>query len=214
MLTNEQLQKVNDHRTELTFKKGELLNKQGMFMSHIVYIRKGFVKIYMEDGDDLTALSIAKPGAFLGMHALHGQLIAPYSAEALTDTEVCLKDISVFKALLLENPEFASGVIEVLNAKLTQAYKRMFSLTTKHIDGRFSELLLYFSNVIYESNPFNLTIARKEIASLISATPESVSRLISQFKELSITKGKGNSIEILDFDQLKALCKCESLSIY
>jgi len=183
-------------------------------MSHIVYIRKGFVKIYMEDGDDLTTLSIAKPGAFLGMHALNGQPIAPFSAEALTDTEVCLKDVNVFKALILENPEFASGVIEVLNAKLTQAYKRMFSLTTKQIDGRFSELLLYLSNVVYESNPFNLTIARKEIANLISATPESVSRLISHFKELGIIKGTGNSIEILDFNQLKTLCKCESLSIY
>ena len=43
-LTNDQMHKVDEHRTELTFKKGELLSKQGMFMSHIIYIRKGFVK--------------------------------------------------------------------------------------------------------------------------------------------------------------------------
>jgi len=183
-------------------------------MSHIIYVRKGFVKLYMESDDDLTILNIAKPGTFLGIQALYGQPVSPFSAVALTDTEVCLKDINVFRQLVLENPAFASGIIEVLNAHITQAYKRMFSLTNKQIDGRFSELLLYLSNVLYESNPFKLTISKKELASLISSSPESVSRLIGDFKDKGIIKGNGQVIEIVDFDKLKTICKCESLSIY
>jgi len=35
--------KVDERRTELSFKKGDLLTKQGMFMSLIIYVRKGFV---------------------------------------------------------------------------------------------------------------------------------------------------------------------------
>jgi CRP/FNR family transcriptional regulator len=208
------LQRVDDTRVELSFKKGELLNKQGMLMSHIIYVRKGFVKLYMESDDDLTILNIAKPGTFLGIQALYGQPVSPFSAVALTDTEVCLKDINVFRQLVLENPAFASGIIEILNANITQAYKRMFSLTTKQIDGRFSELLLYLSDVLYESNPFRLTISKKELANLISSSPESVSRLIGDFKEKGIIKGDGQLIEITDFDKLRAICKCESLSIY
>lgn len=214
MLTDEQLQKVDDHRAELSFKKGELLNKQGMFMSHIIYIRKGFVKLYIENDDEQTTLSIAKPGTFLGVQALYGQAVSPFSAEALTDVEVCLKDIGVFREMVLVNPKFASGVIEVLNDALTQAYKRMFSLTTKQMDGRFSELLLYLSDVLYESNPFTLTISRKEIAGLISTTPESVSRLIGEFRERGLISNKGHVFELLDKDKLKDICKCETLSIY
>lgn len=214
MLTNEQLQKVDDHRAELSFKKGELLNKQGMFMSHIIFIRKGFVKLFIENDDVSTILSIAKPGTFIGVQALYGQAISPFSAEALTDTEVCLKDIGVFRELVLGNPKFASGVIEVLNENLTQAYKRMFSLSNKQMDGRFSELLLYMSDVLYQSNPFTLTISRKEIAGLISTTPESVSRLIGEFKERGVIEVNGNVIEILDAKLLKNICKCETLSIY
>jgi CRP-like cAMP-binding protein len=213
-LTNEQLQKVDDHRAELTFKKGELLNKQGMFMSHIIYIRKGFVKLYIENDGETTILSIAKPGTFIGVQALYGQVASPFSAEALTDTEVCLKDINVFRELIMQNPGFASGIIEVLNANLTQAYKRMFSLANKQIDGRFTELLLYLSNVLYEANPFDLTISRKEIASLISTSPESVSRLIGDFKERGLIKVKGNNIELVKNDELQTICKCETLTVY
>jgi CRP-like cAMP-binding protein len=49
---------------------------------------------------------------------------------------------------------------------------------------------------------------------LISTSPESVSRLISDFKAKGIIQGKGQSIEILDLDELEGICKCDSLDIY
>ena len=213
-LTNEQMRRVDERRVELTYKKGELLSKQGTLMSHVIYIRKGFVKLYMENDGEITIIAIAKPGTFIGIQALYGEQVFPFSAEALTDAEVCLKDIGVFRDLVLENSGFAQRVIEILNANLVQSYKRMFSLTTRQIDARFSELLLYLRNVLYESNPFKLTISRKEIAGLISTSPESVSRLISDFKDKGIIAGKGQTIEILDASKLEGICNCESLDSY
>lgn len=213
-LTEEQMHRVDERRVELNYKKGELLSKQGTLMSHVIFVRKGFVKLYLENEGEVTILSIAKPGTFIGIQALYGEQVFPFSAEALTDCEVCLKDIGVFRELVLENAEFAQRVIEILNASLVQSYKRMFSLTTRQIDARFSELLLYLRNVLYQSNPFKLTISRKEIAGLISTSPESVSRLISDFKERGIIKGKGQMIEIVDTKKLMNICKCESLPIY
>jgi len=215
-LTEEQIHRVDERRVELTYKKGELLSKQGTLMSHVIFIRKGFVKLYLENDGEITILSIAKPGTFIGVQALYGEQVFPFSAQALTDAEVCLKDITVFRELVSENAEFAQRIIEILNASLVQSYKRMFSLTTKHIDARFAELLLYLRNVLYQSNPFKLTISRKEIAGLISTSPESVSRLISDFKDQGIikSKGKGHVIEIADDKKLMDICKYESLPIY
>lgn len=211
-LSEEQMNRVDERRSELSFKRGELLNKQGMFMTHIIFIRKGFVKLYLENDDDVTILGIAKPGSFIGLQALYGESVFPFSAQALTDTEVCMKDINVFRELVLENTQFSRGVIEILNADLIQAYKRMFSLSTQQVNSRFSELLLFMHNVLYQSNPFNLTISKKDIADLISSSPESVSRLISDFKDQGIISSKGKTIEILNFGRLETLCKCESLS--
>lgn len=211
-LTEPQMHRVDEHRSELSFKKGELLDKQGMFMTHIIFVRKGFVKIYLENEDGITVLGIAKPGSFIGLQALYGESVFPFSAEALTDTEVCMKDIVVFRELILENAKFARGIIEILNTDLVQAYRRMSSLSTQQVSSRFAELLLFMRNVLYQSNPFHLTISNKDIADLISTSPESVSRLIGDFRDQGIISSKGKTINIMDIHELEALGKCKSLS--
>jgi len=210
-LSEEQMHRVDERRSELSFKKGELLNKQGMFMTHIIFVRKGFVKLYLENDDGKTILGIVKPGSFIGLQALYGEPVFPFSAEAITDAEVCMKDINIFRELVLENPKFARGIIEILNVDLIQAYNRMSSLSTKQVNSRFAELLLFLRNVLYQANPFLLTISNKEIANLISTSPESVSRLISDFKDQGIITSKGKTMEIMDLHKLETLGKCKSL---
>jgi len=210
-LNDEQMQKLDAGRSELYFRKGELLSKQGMLMTHVFFLRTGFAELLLENAGERIILGIARPGSFIGIQSLYGEPVFPFSAEAMTDTEVCLKDISVFRELVLENSTFAKGVIEILNTDLIQSFNRMFSLTTRQIDGRFSELLLFLANVFYQSNPFELTISRREIAELISTTPESVSRLIGKFKNEGIIAGSGHTIEILDLDALEAMCQCKLL---
>lgn len=213
-LTDEQLYRVDEHRVALSFKKGELLCKQGSLMAQVIYIRKGFVKIFMENAGETVIIGIAQPYSFVGIQALYGSPVFPFSVEAMTDTEVCMKDINIFRELVLENTEFAQGVIEVLNANLTQSYNRIFTLTTRQISARFSELLYYMRNVLYASNPFRLTVSRKELADLVSTTPESISRMLAELKEKGIIKVDGQNIEILDSDKLESMCMCESLSAY
>jgi CRP/FNR family transcriptional regulator len=213
-LTDDQLYRVDELRVELSFKKGELLCKQGVPMSQVIYIRKGFVKIFMENAGELVVIGIAQPGTFVGIQALYGSPVFPFSVEAMTDTEVCMKDINVFRELILENSEFAKGIIEVLNANLLQSYNRIFALTTKQIGARFSELLYYMRNVLYQSNPFKMTVSRKELAELVSTTPESISRMLGEFKEQGIIRVNGQTIEILDSDKLESMCMCQSLLAY
>jgi len=213
-LTEEQLFKADEGHVELSFRQGELLSKQGMPLSHIIYIKKGFAKLYIEKDGELIILGIAQPGTFVGIQVLYGATVFPFSVEAITDAEVCMKDIGVFRELVLENAEFSREIIEVLNLNLMQAYNRMFSLTTKQISGRFSELLFYMRNVLYESNPFTLTISKKEMADLVSTSPESISRLFNEFREGGIIKVDGQTIEVLDSDKLESLCKCKSLVAY
>jgi CRP/FNR family transcriptional regulator len=210
-LTEEQMQKMDDGRSELYFRKGELLTKQGMLMTHVFYLRTGFAKMFLENSGEKITLGIARPGTFIGIQSLYGEPVFPFSAEAMTDVDVCLKDIDVFRELVMENAGFAQGVIEILNTDLIQSYNRMFSLTTKQIDGRFSELLLFLANVFYQSNPFDLTISRREIAELISTTPESVSRLISKFRAEKIISGSGHTIELVNLEALEAMCHCKLL---
>ena len=69
-LTEEQMFKVDEHRVELSFKKGELLSKQGMLLTQIIYIKKGFAKLYVEQDGELVILGIAQPGTFVDLSGL------------------------------------------------------------------------------------------------------------------------------------------------
>ena len=46
---------------------------------------------------ELVILGIAQPGTLVGTQALYGETVFPFSVEAITDTEVCMKDIGVFR---------------------------------------------------------------------------------------------------------------------
>ena len=206
-LTHEQMLRVSGQHTELAFKHGELLSKQGMLMSHVIYVLDGFVKLYLEGEDEVTTIGIAKPGAYIGIQMLYGRAVTPFSIEALTDARVCMIGIDVFREMIVENSGFARGIIEMLNDELTRSYGRIFSLTKKHVNARFAELLLYLKNMVYRSNPFELTISRKELADLISTSPETVSRLLGEFKKDGLIKVKGHTIKLADTKRLRTIRK-------
>jgi len=206
-LTPEQLQRVDHHRSELSYRKGEILCKQGSFISNMMFIKSGLVKLYLENGDNPTIISVEKQGYFIGLPSLFVEDVFHYSVEALADTEVCLVNINTFKELLSENSGFSAAIVSYLNSDLVYSYNRMASLTQKHINGRFAELMLYLSKKVYETNPFKTTISRKDMADLIATSHESISRLVKKFTEDQIINHKGHLFEILDEDKLRQISK-------
>lgn len=206
-LSVEQMKRVDSHRTEITYRKGETICKQGSFVSNILFIKKGFVKIYLEDHDHPTILSVQNDGYFIGLQSLYNGNVFHYSAEAIEDTDLCLVDVNIFKSLIEENAIFGARLIQYLNEDTVHAYNRFHSHTQKQIHGRFAEMLLYLQNEIYESNPFNLSISKKDLAEIISTSSESISRLFSELKNEGILKEKGKEITVVDEARLEQISR-------
>ena len=182
-LSHEELERVDNSRTEITYHKGEILCKQGSFIPNTIFIKQGLVKLYLEGGDHPMIISLEKDGYFIGIPSIFGDGVFHYTAEALTDVQVCQVDINVYRDLIHTNAEFAARILEKANKDIITAYNRLFSITHKQIHGRFAELLHYLSDKIYQANPFDVTLSRKDMAELIHTSPESISRLIKEFKE-------------------------------
>ena len=207
-LKPEELALVDKHRTELFYKKGEILCKQGAFVPNTIFVKEGIVKIYLEEGDQKLILSVEKDGYFIGLPSLFGDRVYHYTAEALSDVQVCQVDINIYRRLLETNPKFGVKVLETANRDTVKLYNRMFSLSQRQINGRFAELLLFLKNKIYESNPFELSIPRWEMAEWIQTSKESISRLIKEFREEGLINMNGSdTVEILDEDRLHQIMK-------
>jgi CRP/FNR family transcriptional regulator len=206
-LSEDQMKRVDNHRTEITYRKGETICKQGSFISNMLFIKKGLVKIYLENGTHPTILSVENDGYFIGLQSLFNENVFHYSVEALEETDLCLVDINVFRDLIRENAEFGARIIEYINNDVIKTYNRFHSHTQKQIHGRFAELLLYLKNDIYEQNPFALSITKKDMADIISTSNESVSRLCSELKNEGIINEKGRVLTILDEEKLEQISK-------
>ncbi len=207
-LSENELIQIDNGRFEVTFKKGEIVCKQGMLASHLIYIKKGFVKLYIEGGNSKNIiLTIEKDGYMIGLQSLFGNSVFQYTAVAYEDTTVCLFEMKTISEIIERNSGFASKLIAKLNENTIRSYSRLFCLTQKQSSGRLADILLCLSDRLYKENAFEMALSRKDLAEITVMSVESLSRVIKEFKDDGIIKLNGRHLEITDRERLERICE-------
>ncbi len=202
-LTPEELDFIDTNSVEVDYKRGETICKQGSFASHIMVIKEGLAKIYLENGNDSLILKILPAVNVIGLPALFdGNNTFPYSAQTYMDSTVRLIEIGAFKKLIESNAKFAGQVISMLAENTVIINGRFFCLTKKQTYGRLADVLLCLSNRIYKNDKFPLQLTRKDLAELASMSVESTTRILTKFKDEGLIAMHGNEVEILNPDKL------------
>ncbi|MEI8046291.1 MAG: Crp/Fnr family transcriptional regulator [Bacteroidota bacterium] len=208
LLTGEERELVNTQSVLVNYKKGEMVCKQGSFASHIMYLEKGLVKVYLEGNPKDLILTITPQRNLMGLQSLYeGNNTFLYSISTYTETVVRLIDIQIFKQLLKQNPQFAYRIINILNESTSQSYGRFFSLTQKQLHGRLADILLCLSRKIFKSETFDLPLTRSDLSELTSMSTESVIRILKDFKDDGIIDISNKSISLLDLPRLDTISK-------
>jgi len=203
LLTPEEKELIDNRSVLVNYKKGEMVCKQGSFASHIMYLEKGLVKIYLEGNPKDLILTITPQRNLMGLQALfEGNNTFLYSISTYTDSAVRLIDIQIFKQLLKQNPHFAYRIINILNESTSQSYGRFFSLTHKQLHGRLADILLCLSRKIFKNESFDLPLTRSDLSDLTSMSTESVIRIMKDFKDDGIIDINNKSITLLDLPRL------------
>lgn len=207
MLNSTELVLLSDNYHETTFQKGEIILSEGSSASYIVYLRRGLVKEFSRGDMNEYILQIVKPKSYLGLHSIFTDKINHYSYMALTDVVVCYIQLPVFSQFIQENGKFSFEILSSVCNDSLQNYHRFIDQHQKKIFGKVADALLYFANVIFKSESFQLPLSRKEIANMIGTSRESVSKQICGFEADNILKVNGRSITILDIERLKQISK-------
>jgi len=206
LLTQEEKEMINSSSVLVNYKKGEMICKQGSFASHIMYLEKGLVKIYLEGNPKDLILTITPQKNLMGLQALYeGNNTFLYSVSTYTEASVRLIDIQIFKQLLKQNPHFAYRIINILNESTSQSYGRFFSLTQKQLHGRMADILLCLSRRIFKSETFDLPLSRSDLSDLTSMSTESVIRIMKELKDDKIIDINNKSITLLDLPRLDSI---------
>ncbi len=199
----EGLNKLNSCKDQYSFKRGEVICKEGNQIDSILYLHKGLVKLHKSINETQSQIiSIAKPFDFVGLLSVFSNNYYLYSITAIEDSSVCFIAKECFKNELMNNGRFAYDILTRISKITDDVVESKFSLSKKHLRGRIAHILLDFSDNIYKKREFELPVSRREIAELIDMRTENVIRIMSEFRKDGLIKINGHSIEIVKPDML------------
>lgn len=208
-LTEKQLNEILKNKVNIKYKKKEIVAKQGSFASHIIYIKHGFLKLYIESetGDKDLIINIFGKNKLIGLSSLFDSNTYNYSISTLVPSELCLFEINDIKNMIKENSDFALKIIKRSHKSTIHAYNQMFNLTHKQLNGRIASSFLYLSRQVFNNNSFKMILSRSELANFTAMSTMSAVRTIKDFKKQGVISDKNGVIEILDFDALENISK-------
>ena len=208
LLAEEQKLLLQKNSNVVKYTRRKTVFLQNTRTSHIMLIISGMVKIFKTGRNERTVLlRIASPGEFIGLMSVMGDQLHQYSAAAVDDSEICFIDINAFKNVVMENGKFSIQLMSIISRDGLFIFNRLMSQTHKQLPGRIAEVLLYFSETIFDSPVFDFPLTRRELAELAGTTKESFIRTLTEFKNDKIIKLDSSHVEIISMDIVKTLCE-------
>lgn len=205
-LTKEQTFYLCDNNSSATFDTGENIFKEGALSLNIVYIKTGLVKLHMKGISEHDHLiKLVKAPNYLGIPSSVGDKINQYSVTAIEKTDVCFIALETFQNLLMENKGFSYQIIVDLCKKELEQYKSCLHKIQKHSAGLLADVLLNFASSIYNSTTYTMPLSRQELADLIGASRENISRNLSEFQKNGIISIEKKQVTILDVRRLRII---------
>ncbi|MFA5817838.1 MAG: Crp/Fnr family transcriptional regulator [Bacteroidales bacterium] len=189
-------------------KKGTNILNEGSPTSHIIYLRSGLVKEFINRPDNQEQiLQIILPHSYLGLTSIFGDKVNHYSYTALTDLRLCYIDIDVFTNLVKNNGNFAYEILTSVGRESLNNFHRFIDQNHKKIYGRIADILIYFSKVIFSDNKFQIPLTRQEIADMVGTSRESTGRVLAKFQCEGIIGIHGRNIIINDIVKLEKISR-------
>lgn len=173
----------------------------GLFIVHC-----GQVKVYrLTESGSQQLIRLMSPGDFLGETALLAGTTSDHFAEAVRPSEVCILAREPVNRLLSERAEVALRMLRAVSERLGTAEQKLSSLTGHSVGQRLAQQLLHLAGEA-ESLSFRLPTTKKDLASYLGTTAETLSRRLATLQDSGVIRlGAGRTIEILDPDELQKL---------
>lgn len=202
-LQDEEMEEVAKTTRSISLKKGELLHRAGDASDSLYIIHRGKVKVYRlsENGKE-QLIRILQPGDFTGELALFKESIHDDYAEAMENTDICSIQRADLQEFLQRYPNISLKILSEFSSRLGQAESQMTSFATEDVETRIA---LYLAQQVEEnkSEVYRLPMSRKDLASFLGTTPETISRKLAKFEDEGwIEQEDQRRIRILDLDAL------------
>ena len=208
MLSLEEAELVRASKTQVLFRKGDNLTKQGAFASYVLFIITGLAKQYIEgDSSKNFNLRIIQPGEFVGLSAVFSKNTFNYSSVALTDCQVYLVEKDAIAKIVKQNGTFGFNIIKRYCEQNANLFDTLRNVMNKQMNGRMSDTLLYIDSLKNENQEIFQLLSRKDVADFAGISTESAVKLLKAFEKDGLIELNEKNITILDHITLLEISK-------
>ena len=146
-------------------------------------------------------------GEFFGYQAMLQGTVNRDSAVATEDSILLYTTADHFRQLMLHSTEVNQQFVRMLANRVGQHEESLLGLSYHSLRQRVASALLHFNEQEGPNTPSNslILLIREDLAAFIGTTPESLSRILSEFQQEGLIELTRKSIEVLDPERLRLL---------
>lgn len=208
-LTHAQQMEVAGFARSVRLDAVEQVYTAGSDVSQLLVVHTGQVKITRTSAaGHEQVIRVLGPGDFIGESSFLTGARPDHAAEALEHTQLCVFRHADLARLVEKHPSIGLRMLQGVSKRLGDTEARLASVISGNVSSRLADYLLALPAVPGSRGAIEvvLPLAKKDIASLLSTTPESLSRQLRKLTDSgTISQRDQGRITITDVTALSAL---------
>lgn len=178
---------------QVSYSAGDTLFRYGDDVDALFVIRSGRIKLlnFLENGK-ARIVRLHNRGSILGLNGLLNE-VHTHTAVAIDTVQAYLLPLKLIKSIKHDDPDAYNHLLEYWHEYLNIADTWITDFSTGSIRGRVARLILYLARSDESPAATDVDLLTvEEMAEILGVTPESVSRVMADFKRNDILEGKAD----------------------
>lgn len=202
-LNETQLARVRQHAVQVHLADGEALFEQGDPADRFFLLIEGQVKLFrLSPAGNEKVVDIVTPGNTFGEALMFLERPHfPVGAQALKASEVVSINAHDFAAMLRDSVDTCFVMMGAMSQRMRGLLHEIDDISLHSATCRVATYLL--KNAPPCAETFQLPVAKQVVASRLSVTPETFSRIVRNLSDRGIIKLEGSHVTIRDRDALE-----------
>ncbi len=200
-LSEEQMERLAELMLDRTCRVGEdvVVRPAG---DRIYLVKKGRVAVL----DRGVSAAVLGAGQIFGTSAFFGATTTDQRVVAVDEVVICEAPAGRFLAAMATHPRLAARMMTILAKQIFELERTVERTATDPVSQRLADLLLRTAK--RDGSRLEVrALAEADLARMIGASRESVSRLVAAWEREGVLRGGQRRIEVLDEDRLSALAR-------
>lgn len=209
-LARQTLDDLDDIKHTTSYPEGALVFMEGQAARGVFIVCQGKVKLVATSPEGKSfILRIAQAGEVLGTHSVISGRPHELTAETLQPSQLAFISREHFLRFLQGHGDACLQLAQHLGRDCQSAYEVIRSIGLSHsVQEKMARLMLHWAEegtVVDSAIRVRLTLTHEEIAQLIGASRETVTRVMGEFRKRKLIEVNGSSLVIRNHAALEKL---------